>query len=318
MITQIIYRILQSLVVIFLLSIIVFSFIHIMPGDAALTMLGHDATQEQIDLLRKELGLDKPIIVQYTNWLFNALRGDFGRSIIYHESVADLIVKRLPVTVHLGLLAMILSLLISIPAGIISAIRRGGILDLLITIIANIGMSVPIFWLGVIGIYLFGLILGRLPTQGYISPFNNLLLSTKHAIMPVICLAVVPLASLTRQTRSSMLEVIQNDYIRTARSKGLNEKKVIAKHALKNAIIPVVTLLGTQTRNLFGGSVLVETVFNIPGMGRLLVSSVFDKDFPVVQGGILVIALIVMIANLIVDLSYSYFDPRVKIGKMEE
>jgi peptide/nickel transport system permease protein len=182
----------------------------------------------------------------------------------------------------------------------------------LITVSANLGMAVPLFWLGILGIYLFALKLGWLPVQGYTSPFDNFWLNTKQVIMPAICLAVVPLASLARQSRSSMLEVIRQDYIRTARSKGLKERTVITGHALKNAIIPVVTLLGIQLRNLVGGSVLVETVFNIPGMGSFMVRAVFNKDFLIVQGCIMVIALVVALANLAVDISYGYFDPRIR------
>jgi peptide/nickel transport system permease protein len=224
-----------------------------------------------------------------------------------------LIATRLPITFHLGLVALILSTLISIPLGVISAVRRGGWIDAIISVSANLGMAIPIFWLGILGIYLFALNLGWLPVQEYTAPQENFWLNTRQIIMPAICLAVVPFASLTRQTRSSMLEVIRQDYIRTARSKGLKESAIISGHALKNAIIPVVTLLGLQIRNLVGGSALVEQVFNIPGMGRLMVASVFNKDFVVVQGAIMVIALVVALANLIVDISYGYFDPRIRV-----
>jgi peptide/nickel transport system permease protein len=302
----------QAVVVLIIVSFIAFSILYVLPGDAALIMLGLEATPEQINALRQELGLNQPMLVQYGQWFFKILQGDFGKSIVYRDSVADLIGKRLPVTFHLGLVALIISIIISIPAGILSAVRRGSILDSVITISANIGMAIPIFWLGILGIYFFSLKLGWLPVYGYTSPFDNFWLSTKQMIMPAICLAVVPMATLTRQTRSSMLEVIRQDYIRTARSKGLKERTVLIRHALKNAIIPIVTLLGLQIRNLVGGSVLVETIFTIPGMGRLMVSGVFDKDFPVVQGGIMVIALVVVLANLIVDLSYGYFDPRIR------
>ncbi|MBS4024082.1 MAG: ABC transporter permease [Clostridia bacterium] len=308
----IIRRLMQAVVVLIIVSFIAFSILYVLPGDAALIMLGLEATPEQINALRQELGLNQPMLVQYGQWFFKILQGDFGKSIVYRDSVADLIGKRLPVTFHLGLVALIISIIISIPAGILSAVRRGSILDSVITISANIGMAIPIFWLGILGIYFFSLKLGWLPVYGYTSPFDNFWLSTKQMIMPAICLAVVPMATLTRQTRSSMLEVIRQDYIRTARSKGLKERTVLIRHALKNAIIPIVTLLGLQIRNLVGGSVLVETIFTIPGMGRLMVSGVFDKDFPVVQGGIMVIALVVVLANLIVDLSYGYFDPRIR------
>lgn len=312
MIVFVVRRLLQSAIVLVIISIITFSFIHIIPGDAALVILGGEATQEELENLRHELGLDQPVWVQYGRWFSNAIQGNLGKSICHRDSVINVIAKRLPVTVYLGLLALILSILAGIPAGIISAVRRGKIIDSIITVIANIGMAVPIFWLGILGIYLFAYKLGWLPVMGYTSPFENFWLSIKQAIMPVICLTVVPLATITRQTRSSMLEVIHQDYIRTARSKGLMEKAVIVKHALKNAIIPVVTLLGLQARYLVGGSILVETIFNIPGMGRLMVSSVFDRDIPVVQGCIIIIAIAIILANLIIDLSYGYLDPRIR------
>ena len=312
MVTFIIRRLIQTVFVLILVSLIAFSLLHIIPGDPVVTMLGTEATQAQIDTLRHELWLDRPLLVQYMRWFTHVLQGDFGKSIMYRESVAGLIATRLPVTFHLGFIALILSTLISIPAGVISAVRRGSLLDQVITVSANIGMAVPLFWLGILGIYFFALKLGWLPVQGYTSPFDNFWLNTKQVIMPAICLAVVPLASLARQSRSSMLEVIRQDYIRTARSKGLKERAVITGHALKNAIIPVVTLLGIQLRNLVGGSVLVETVFNIPGMGSFMVRAVFNKDFLIVQGCIMVIALVVALANLAVDISYGYFDPRIR------
>jgi len=312
MVTFIIRRLIQTVFVLILVSFIAFSLLHITPGDPVVTMLGTEATQEQIDTLRHELWLDRTLIVQYMHWFTNILQGDFGKSITYRESVASLIATRLPVTFHLGLIALILSTLISIPAGVISAVKRGSLLDQLITVSANLGMAVPLFWLGILGIYFFALKLGWLPVQGYTSPFDNFWLNTKQVIMPAICLAVMPLASLARQSRSSMLEVIRQDYIRTARSKGLKERAVITGHALKNGIIPVVTLLGIQLRNLVGGSVLVETVFNIPGMGSFMVRAVFNKDFLIVQGCIMVIAAVVALANLVVDISYGYFDPRIR------
>jgi peptide/nickel transport system permease protein len=315
MINFIIRRLLQTVVVLILVSFIAFSILHLIPGDPVLMMLGTEATQAQIDALRHELGLDRPLHLQYLRWFTNLLQGDFGTSIIYRESVASLIATRLPITFHIGLIALILSACISIPAGVISAVRRGTFLDQFITVSANLGIAVPLFWLGIIGIYFFAFKLGWLPVQGYNSPFDNFWLNTKQIIMPVICLMVMPMASLTRQARSSMLEVIRQDYIRTARSKGLKERVVIVKHALKNAIIPVITLLGIQLRYLFGGSVLVETVFNIPGMGRLMVRAVFDKDFLIVQGCVMMIAIVVGLANLAVDISYGYFDPRIRYGE---
>ncbi len=312
MVAFIVRRLIQSVFVLLLVSLIAFSLLQIIPGDPAAIMLGTEASPGQIEALRHELLLDQPLPLQYLHWLTNLLQGNLGKSVSYNESVAGLITTRIPITFHLGLVALLLSTLLSIPAGVISAVRRGSWLDSVISIAANLGMAIPIFWLGILGIYLFALKLGWLPVQGYTSPLENLGQSTRQLIMPAICLAVVPLASLTRQTRSSMLEVIRQDYIRTARSKGLKESAVITGHALKNAIIPVITLLGLQVRNLVGGSVLVEQVFNIPGMGRLMVASVFNKDFVTVQGTIMVVAIAVALANLLVDISYGYFDPRIR------
>lgn len=308
-------RLIQTVVVLLLVTVISFGLLHIIPGDPVLNILGEHVTQVQIDALRQELGLDQPAPLQYIQWLGNQIRGDFGRSIIYNESVKDMLVTRLPITFHLGLTAFILSVLIGVPAGIVSAVRRGDFVDAIISVLANIGMAAPVFWLGVLGIYAFALKLQWLPVQGYTSPFEDLWLNTKQIIMPATLLAVVPIASLARQTRSAMLEVLQQDYIRTARSKGLAERNVVMTHALKNAIIPVVTLLGVQTRSLVGGSVLVETVFNIPGMGRLLVNGVFSKDIVIVQSIIIVVGIVVALSNLAVDISYGYLDPRVRVGK---
>jgi peptide/nickel transport system permease protein len=307
-------RILLSIIVLLLITILAFFLIHIMPGDPATIMLGMDSSQEQIDALRKELWLDRPLAVQYGHWLFNAIQGDLGKSVIFREDVTGIIATRLPITIHLSFLALILGTILGVVAGIICAIRRGGILDSVITLAANIGIAMPIFWLGILGIYSLGLKLGWLPIQGYTSPFDDFWLSTRKSIMPVICLAIPSIAVLARQTRSSMLEVVRQDYIRTAWAKGIRERSIVTKHALKNALIPVVTLLGIQLRTLVGGSVLVETVFNIPGMGRLLVNSVIMKDFIIVQACVLVIAIVVLMANLLVDISYGWLDPRIRYG----
>lgn len=313
MVAFIVRRIIQTAFVLLFVSIIAFSLLQIMPGDPATMMLGSEASPGQIAALRHELNLDQPVYLQYLFWLGNFMQGNLGKSVFYHENVTDLIAARIPITFHVGFVAFLLSTLISIPAGLVSAVRRGGWLDSVISVLANLGMATPVFWLGILGIYLFSMRLGWLPVQGYTSPFQDFWLNTRQLVLPAVCLAVVPLASLTRQTRSSMLEVIRQDYIRTARSKGLKESAVIAGHALKNAIIPVITLLGLQLRHLVGGSVLIEQVFNIPGMGRLLVGSVFNKDFVVVQGTIMVIAIMVALANLLVDISYGYFDPRIRV-----
>jgi peptide/nickel transport system permease protein len=308
----IIRRLILSLVVIWIVTILSFLLVHIMPGDPAAIMLGAEASQEQIDTLRHELLLDQPVVVQYGRWIGNVITGNFGKSLKYQENVGKLIAERLPITIYLSLLALVLSVIIGVGAGIICAVRRGSILDSVITILANTGISLPVFWLGILGIYLFGLKLGWLPIQGYTSPVDDFWLSLRKIIMPVICLAIPSIAILARQTRSSMLEVVRQDYIKTAWAKGLSERVIVINHALKNSLIPIVTLLGLQLRLVVSGSVVVETVFNIPGMGRLLVSATFAKDFITVQAITLVIGIVVLLSNLIVDISYGWLDPRIR------
>lgn len=308
----IVRRLIQTVFVIFLVTIITFSLMQIIPGDPVVTMLGTEATPQQIESLRHELWLDRPIYVQYIHWLNNVLHGDFGVSFVFHEEVTGLLAERIPVTLYISIWAFIGSIILGILAGIISAIRRGGWLDNIVTLFANVGVAIPVFWLGILGIYLFGLNLGWLPIQGYSSPFVDLGKSMRQLIMPVICLAFPFLAVIARQTRSSMLEVIRQDYIRTAQSKGLRERVIVSRHALKNALIPILTMIGMQIRVLIGGSVLVETVFNIPGMGRLLVMAAFNKDFLIVQACIIIMSLITCFSNLAVDISYGWVDPRVK------
>jgi peptide/nickel transport system permease protein len=310
--SYIIRRLLQTVAVLLIVTIVSFMLLHLTPGDPAAAMLGTDATMEQIKALQKELWLDRPVVVQYFHWLFNVVRGDLGISIMYRDPMFEIFAARLPITLYLSTIALIVSTFFGIGAGIICAIRRGGVLDQTISILANFGMAVPVFWLGILGIYVFGFKLGWLPIQGWVGPSSGFLESLKYAVMPVILMAIPGVSVLARQTRSSMLEVVHQDYIRTAFSKGLGERVVIMRHALKNALIPVVTLMGLQVRILVGGSVLVETVFNIPGMGRLLVAGAFNKDFLVVQGGVLLIGSVVCFTNLLVDISYGWLDPKFK------
>lgn len=314
MLTFIVRRIILSVVVLFLVTILSFLIIHIIPGDPASIMLGSEASREQIADLRHELYLDRPVTVQYWHWISHVATGDMGKSLKYQESVSKIIGERIPITLNLTVFALILSIIFGIGAGIICAVRRGGVLDAIVTVLANLGIAVPSFWLGILGIYFFGLKLGWLPIQGYVSPFDDFGLSVRKSIMPVICLAIPSIAVLARQTRSSMLDVIRQDYIRTAWSKGLRERSIVLNHALKNALIPIVTLLGIQLRLVVGGSVVVETVFNIPGMGRLIVSSVFARDFVTIQAVTLIIAIVVLFANLLVDISYGWLDPRIRFS----
>jgi peptide/nickel transport system permease protein len=319
MTTYIIRRLLMALVIIILVSLIVFFSIRLLPGDPLIIFLGSQASQgtitaEEIERLREEFGLNDPLPVQYLNWAWGVVRGDLGRSIFYHEDVGRLMRDRFPITLHLGVLALAINVFFGILMGLAAAVRRGTWIDTLTTTLANVGVTIPIFWLGYLLIILFGRILGWLPIAGYTSPFENFWLNTQQIIMPVFCMTITGLATTARQTRSAMLEVTRQDYIRTAWSKGLRERTIIMKHALKNGLIPVITLLGMGLGMVFAGSVLIETVFAIPGVGRLLVTSIFAQDYIVIQSGTLVIAVIIIISNLLVDISYGWFDPRIRYG----
>jgi peptide/nickel transport system permease protein len=317
MVTYIIRRLLWGIVVLFLVSLIVFFSVRLLPGDPVLIFVSQQAvsgsmTQEQLDQLRKEYGLDKPVLVQYVNWVKGVATGDLGKSIMYRADVGELLKQRFPPTLYLGLIAIVVSTVLGIFFGLMAAIRRGKPIDSVVTFCSYIGLTVPVFLLGIILMYVFGYKLGWLPIAGYTSPADNFWLFLKMSILPVICLAVAPLAMMARQMRSSVLEVNNMDYIRTAWSKGLKEKVVVTRHVLKNSSLPVVTMLGIMVGLILGGSVIVETVFAIPGIGRLLVQSVFGQDYVVIQGGTLVIAGIIIIINLVVDISYGWLDPRIR------
>jgi peptide/nickel transport system permease protein len=305
-------RLIQTFIVMVIVTFFCFVLIHLIPGDPVRMMLGTSATEEQVAYVTAQMGLNKPVVIQYANWVANVIRGDFGPSIRYMIPVSDLFKERFPVTIFLASFALVISVILGILIGIISAVRRGSFLDQLLVVLATTGVCVPIFWLGIVGIYIFGLYLHWLPTQGFVMPHLNFLQSLRSSIMPIVLLAIPSLAMVARQTRSSMLEVIQQDYIRTAWSKGLKEQTVISRHAIKNALIPIVTLLSIQVRILLGGSVLVETVFNIPGMGRLLVDAALNKDYFIIQAAVLVLGIIVCMVNLLVDLSYGWLDPRIR------
>lgn len=316
MVNFIVRRLITAVFVLLIVTLVVFGMVRILPGDPILMILSRDQvsilTPEQIEEARHEFGLDKPILMQYIYWLPGIFHGDLGTSLYYREPVVRLLGERLPVTLHLGLIAFFLSNIIGITAGVFSALRRGGKLDFVLTILTNIGITIPIFWLGIMLIYVFGLNLGWLPTNGYTSPLDDFWLSTKKSIMPIICLSIFAIGSLTRQTRSSMLEVTRQDYIRTAWAKGLKERVIVVRHILKNGLIPITTLSGMQLSQIIGGSVLTETVFNVPGMGRLAVDAVLTLDYTVVQAIILLIAIMVTLVNLLVDISYGWLDPRIR------
>jgi len=314
--TYIAKRLIQLVAVLVIVSVGVFMAMRLLPGDPVRmyltsTQMGQ-VTEKQIEALRHEKGLDRPLIVQYVTWVGGLLKGDLGDSILYGTPVSDEVLRRIPITVYIGLLGFIIGTSIGIVVGVVCAVRRGGWLDNVLTTLANIGVTIPIFWLGVMLIYFFSIYLRWLPVGGFTSPFADLGASLKQIVMPVFCIAVFPLAATARQTRSSMLEVMRQDYIRTAWSTGLKERAVIVRHALKNGLIPVLTLSGANLGLVVGGDVLVESVFNIPGLGRLIVTSVMNQDFPFVQAIVLIVATLILIINLLTDLTYGWLDPRIR------
>lgn len=319
MTAYIIRRLLITIVILIIVTLIVFFVMQLLPGDPLVIFLGQQAgtssmSPEQLRQLYIHYGLDKPLMVQYFNWISGVVRGNMGESIYYHEDVGKLLLERFPVTLDLGIRSFILSNVLGVLMGMVAALRRGKWMDSAATVLSYLGVSIPVFWLGLLLIYFFGLKLGWFPIFGYTSPFENLWDNIYQSVMPVICLSLMGWAVIARQTRSSMLEVISQDYIRTAWAKGLPERIVVMKHMLKNSLIPVITLMGIGLGLMFGGQVFVEQVFAIPGVGRLLVNSVFAQDYQVVQSAVLVIAAIVILVNLIVDISYGWFDPRIRYG----
>ncbi len=314
----IIRRIMMGLIVIVLVTIIIFVLIRLLPGDPILVYISAQQYNQasidpvQLAALRHKFGVDQPLPVQYFHWIGGVFHGDFGLSITRQESVGGLIASRLPVTLHIGIISAILSTVSGIGFGLICAIRRGTWLDTVITFLANIGITVPSFWAAILLIYLFGLQLHWLPVAGYTSPFDDFWLSSRKVIMPALCMALFGLASNARMTRSSMLEVTAQDYIRTAWAKGLKERIIIARHTIKNGLIPVVANMGFLVAGIFGGSVIVETVFNIPGIGRLMTEAILGQDYMVVQAGSLMIVVLIVMANIAVDISYGWLDPRIR------
>lgn len=316
MTSYILRRLLMGILIILMSTILIFLIMRLLPGDPLTLYISRNEmgslTPDQIESLRHKFGLDQPLPMQYINWIGGVLHGDMGMSIFFNEPVGILIKQRLPVTFYLGGLAFILSGVLGTGAGIICAVKRGTWIDNAVTLLANLGITVPSFWAGIILIYFLALRLGWLPVYGYTSPFTDFGMSTRQVIMPVICLALFPIASLCRQTRSSMLEVVYQDYIRTAWSKGLPERLVILRHAIKNGLIPVITVIGLHIAVIVGGSVLIETVFNINGLGRLVTQGIQQQDFQVVQACVLIFALVIVLVNLAVDISYGWFDPRIR------
>jgi peptide/nickel transport system permease protein len=306
-------RILQTLITLFVVSLISFTLSMVLPGDPSLSIVGSEgASEAMVQNLRQELGLDQPIIVQYFKWLGALVSGDFGISIRTRAHVLTLFGQRLPVTLELLGFGILFALLIAIPMGIFSALRPNTWVDTAGTVIAVSGVAMPQFFLGMILVLVFSIWLGWLPSSGYVSPGDNLVGNLKGMILPAISLGSVVAAEIMRQLRSSMLEVLGEEYVQTARAKGVPEFQVIIRHVLRNALIPVVTLLGMRIGRLIGGIVIIEVVFSLPGIGRLLMNAVLFNDFPVLQTGVLLVALAVTFLNLLADVSYSFLDPRIR------
>lgn len=304
MTAYVVQRLLLAVLVVFGVSIVTF-FLTFLSGDPAVLMLPPDASAEQIARFRSEWGFDRPIIVQYGNFLWRALQGDMGTSLRHGTPALPLIAERLPATLQLTVTAMLLAVALAIPLGVISATHRSSPVDLLTMTVALVGQAVPNFWLSIMGILLFSVTLGWLPTSGRGSVL--------HIVMPAGVLAIGLMALLTRLARSTMLEVLSEDYVRTARAKGLRERVVLSRHALRNALIPLVTVIGLQFGYILGGAVVIETVFTWPGVGLFTIQAISNRDYPVVQASVLILSSAVVLINLLVDLLYGVLDPRIRV-----
>jgi peptide/nickel transport system permease protein len=308
-------RLLATLPVLFLTSMVIFGLMRLLPGDPVMVIVGQTQAQmsaETLDEIRREHGLDRPLVVQYITWLGNVFTGDLGRSIQARQPVWDILRSRLLPTIQIGLMAWVLAIIIAVPIAIISATKPGSWQDNLGTIGALLGAAMPYFLLGGALIYFVGLRLKWLPASGYVPPGEDPVQSLRHSILPAVTLGVGLTAIIMRQARSSLLEILRLTYITAARAKGLGERRVILQHALKNAMLPVVTILGILLGNVLAGAVITETIFGIPGIGRLLVDSIYSRDYPVVQAIVLMIGAVVILSNLLVDVIYGYLDPRIR------
>jgi peptide/nickel transport system permease protein len=305
-------RVISILPVLFGISVLVFLLVHLIPGDVVQILLGTQATDQQIETLRRTFGLDRPLPIQYADWVSHILQGDFGVSLRTSRPVLPDLVSRFGVTLQLTLVSMIIALAVAIPLGVASAANRGRGSDAISRVLALLGLSIPNFWLGTMLILFVSLILHWLPPVGFVSLLDNPWLGMQTLIMPSLALGTAVAAFIMRMVRSSLLEVLRQDYIRTANAKGLDDTVVLYRHALKNAFIPVLTVIGVQIGYLFGGAVIIESIFSLPGMGRFLLDSINNRDYAIVQGGVLFIALIFSLVNLSVDLVYGWLDPRIR------
>jgi peptide/nickel transport system permease protein len=307
-------RLVLLLPVLLIVGVVVFILVHLTPGDPAAVMLGPEASNEQVQQLRDQLGLNDPFYIQFVDWVGGAIHLDFGNSIFLNMPVTTALWQRAQPTGLLTLYALIVSLLIGVPAGVIAAVRRNSWIDRALMALSVSGAAMPSFYLAILLILLFAVTLHWLPSGGYVSIIDNPVQHFKRMLMPAFSLGFAQAALLARLIRSSMLDVIREDYIRTAYAKGLARRRVITLHALRNGLIPAITVVGSSLGALLGGAVITETVFTLPGMGQLVVQSVLRRDFPVIQGAVMVIAAIYVLANLLVDVLYIYIDPRVRYG----
>jgi peptide/nickel transport system permease protein len=312
MLTFLSKRLLQLIPTLFFVSVIIFSLQQLLPGDPALIMAGEERDPEVIEQIRKKYRLDQPIPIQYVYWVKGVLTGDLGESLRIHVPVRDLILEKLPVTIQLASMAIVIALLIGVTAGIVSAVKKGTVWDYAANVFALWGISTPNFWLGIMLIFLFSVQLGWLPASGYVRPGEDWKASLASTIMPAFVLGNAIAAILMRHTRSAMLQVLESDYIRTARAKGLLERTVILKHAMRNALTPVITLGALELGTLLSGAVLTEQIFTIPGFGKLIVDAVFNRDYAVVQGVVLVTATTYIALNLLADIAYILVNPRLR------
>ncbi len=307
-------RILAAIPTLVLVSLVAFSVMHLLPGDPAMAILGPDATEESIRYLRKEMRLDLPLPAQYLAWVGSALRGDLGNSLHDNEPVGPTILRRFAITFQLGMYVILISAIVGVPAGIAAAVRRNSLTDSTVTAAALALHSLPGFVIGFILIYVFAVYLGWLPPGGYVPIGDGLGRHLRSMVLPALARSGSSMALIMRMTRSAILEVLRADYIRTAHAKGLPRLRVLYRHALRNALIPVVTVTGLQLGYVLGGTVVIESVFTLPGIGRLLIESLLLRDYPVVQGLILVFGLIFIVINLLVDIVYCLLDPRLSYG----
>jgi peptide/nickel transport system permease protein len=315
--SYIIRRLIGALFVLFLMSIVVFRLVHWLPGDALLVKLGEAGRlpPEQLAEARAEMGIDRPLVVQYASWLGDLLRADLGRSLIFDDqSVAQRIRQGLPITLELAVLSSIIAIVIAVPIGILSAVRQDTIIDQVVRVFAIGGLAIPSFWLATVVVIYSTLSLGWTPPLRYTSFFESPSQNLQTMILPAAVLGYGLAAVLTRMMRSTVLEVLRNDYVRTARAKGLNSRVVISRHVLKNALIPVVTIFGLQFTNLLGGSVVMESLFSLPGIGGITLQAVQQRDYTQIQGNALFLGTVAVLMNLLVDISYAWLDPRIRYG----